>query len=154
MLKGRRGVSEVLGAILIAIIVISMSVTYVMFGLERSSRETTSIIELIRAAEKRQRQLLSLIYYHEQGNKLILYIYNYGEETSNITRILTNQDVPLDKIEMKDLSSDTPINDQTINPKTLVELTILEAEKYVPDNDFNLVLFTEEGGIYSWRIVK
>ena len=58
----RRGVSEVLGAIVIAVLVLSMSVSYVLLEMERSGRETHSLIDLIRRAERQQRQLLSLIY--------------------------------------------------------------------------------------------
>jgi hypothetical protein len=93
MLKGRRGVSEVLGAILIAVIVMAMSATYVMLEAGRSTRETMSIVDLIRAAEKRQKQLLSLTYYYKQGDSLKLYIYNYGEESSTPKLILVDGEV-------------------------------------------------------------
>ena len=81
-MRGRRGVSEVLGAIVIAVLVLSMSASYVLLEMERSGRETYSIIDLIRKAEKRQKQLLSLIYYQKKGSDLKIYIYNYGEEPS------------------------------------------------------------------------
>jgi len=62
-LRRRRGVSEVLGAIVIAVLVLGMTASYVLLEMERSGRETHSITDLIRKAEKRQKQLLSLIYY-------------------------------------------------------------------------------------------
>jgi hypothetical protein len=89
----RRGVSEVLGAILIAVIVMGMSATYVTLEASRSKAETMSVVDLIRAAERKQRQLLSLIYYYKQGNNLKLYFYNYGSETSTPKLILADQEV-------------------------------------------------------------
>lgn len=145
-MRGRRGVSEVLGAIVIAVLVLSMSVSYVLFEIERSGRETLSIIELIRKAEKRQKQLLSLIYYQKKGSDLKVYIYNYGEEASTPQRILTDREVPLSSVSMKNM--DTGQACSSIPPKTLVELTMP-----APSADsFTLVIITDEGGVFSWKI--
>lgn len=93
MLRDKRAVSEVLGAVLIAVIVMAMSATYIMFEAGRSARETMGIVDLIRAAEKSQSQLLSLTYYYRQDSSLKLYVYNYGKETSTPKMILIDQEV-------------------------------------------------------------
>ena len=93
MLRDKRATSEVLGAILIAIIVMGMSATYIMLEAGRSTKETMGIVDLIRAAERRQKQLLSLTYYNKQGSNLKLYLYNYGEEASTPKLILADQEV-------------------------------------------------------------
>jgi len=93
MLRSKRGVSEVLGAILIALIVAAMSATYVMMEASQSAKKTMSIVDLIRAAEKRQKQLLSLTYYYKQNNSLKLYIYNYGEEDSTPKLLLVDGEI-------------------------------------------------------------
>jgi hypothetical protein len=145
-LRRRRGVSEVLGALVIAVLVLSMSVSYVLLEMERSGRETQSIIELIRRAGKRQNQLLSLIYYQKKGGDLKVYIYNYGEETSTPERILTDREVPLSQVSIKDMDTGGAIS--SIPPKTFVEVTLP-----APSADsFTLVLITEEGGVFSWKI--
>ena len=146
-MRGRRGVSEVLGAIVIAVLVLGMSASYVLLEMERSGREMYSIIDLIRKAEKRQKQLLSLIYYQKKGSDLKLYIYNYGEEPSTPQRILADREVPLSSVSMKNMDTGKKCN--SIPPKTLVELTI----KPVPSPDsFTLVIITREGGVFSWKI--
>jgi len=151
MLKNKRGTSEVLGALLIASIVISMSTVWLTFEASHATRRTMSVVNIIRAAERKQKQLLSLTYYYydENDGYLKLYIYNYGDEVSTPNRIITNREV---KFEIRDPNTGNPI-DSRIKPKTLVELAI--EETYIPSGKdfFNLVLFTEEGGIYSWRIV-
>jgi hypothetical protein len=92
-LKGKRGVSEVVGAILIAVIVLAMSMSWVALEAGRSTEQTTSIVDMIRAAEKSQQQSLSLAYYYEQGNSLNLFLYNYGVENSTPQLALINQGV-------------------------------------------------------------
>jgi len=92
-LKTKRGVSEVVGAILIAVIVLAMSMSWVMMEAGRSSEQTTSIVDMMKAAEKSQQQSLSLAYYYEQGNNLNLFLYNYGTENSTPQLALINQNV-------------------------------------------------------------
>ena len=145
-MRGRRGVSEVLGAIVIAVLVLSMSVSYVLLEMERAGRETYSIIDLIRKAEKRQKQLLSLIFYQKKGGNLKVYIYNYGEEYSTPKRILTDREVSLSSVSMKNMDTGAAVSN--IPPKTLVELTMP-----APSTDsFTLVIITGEGGVFSWKI--
>jgi hypothetical protein len=146
MSKGKRGASEVLGAIIITVIVMAMSATYVMLEAGRSTRETMGIVELIRAAEKKQKQLLSLTYYYKQGSSLKLYIYNYGDETSTPKMILIEQEVPLSSVSMRNMDTDDTCNN--IPPKILVEIALPAPDQ----STFTLALFTEEGGFYSWRI--
>ena len=145
-MRGRRGVSEVLGAIVIAILVLGMSVSYVLLEMERAGRETYSIIDLIRKAEKRQKQLLSLIFYQKKGGSLKVYIYNYGDEYSTPQRILTDKEVSLSSVSMKNMDTGAAVS--SIPPKTLVELTMP-----APSTDsFTLVIITGEGGVFSWKI--
>ena len=47
-MRWRRGVSEVLGAIVIVVLVLGMTASYVLLEMERSGRETHSIIDLIK----------------------------------------------------------------------------------------------------------
>ncbi len=92
-LKGKRGVSEVVGAILIAGIVLAMSMSWVALEAGRSTEQTTSVVDMIRAAQKSQQQSLSLAYYYKQGSNLNLFLYNYGTENSTPQLALVNQNV-------------------------------------------------------------
>jgi hypothetical protein len=92
-LKAKRGVSEVVGAILIAVIVLGMSFSWAAMEASRSNEQTTSIVDMMKSAEKSQQQSLSLTYYYEQGTDLNLFLYNYGTENSTPQLALINQDV-------------------------------------------------------------
>ena len=74
MLRDKRAASEVLGAILIATIVMAMSATYIMLEAGRSTKETMGIVDLIRVAERRQKHLLS----HEHCTALFCIHEEYG----------------------------------------------------------------------------
>jgi len=148
MLKGKRGTSEVLGALLVASIVIAMSVSWLTFEATRATRQTMSVVDLIRAAGRRQRQLLSLTYYHKQGNKLTLYIYNYGEETSNLKLIVIDQTIVLPD-SMENMNTGESASLLPIPPKNLVRL---EFEVDPSKSDFVVLLLTNEGGIFSWKL--
>ena len=76
---GRRGVSEVFGALLLAMVMLAVTVTYVTFELQRTSREVHGIVDLIRTAEKRQSVLLSLTYY-TWVNRSALYFDGSGSD--------------------------------------------------------------------------
>jgi len=148
MIRGRRGVSEVLGAIVIAILVLGMSASYILFEMERSERETFSLIDLIRRAERRQKILLSLIYYQVNDGQLEVFLYNFGDVSATPVKILT--DVEVDSFEIYDASvGDGGLRLDVIPSETLVKLVLP-----VPsENTFSFVLVTEEGGIFVWEMM-
>jgi hypothetical protein len=92
-LQAKRGLSEVVGAILIAIIVLAMSMSWIILETQTTTKQTTSIIDIIRTASKSQTQSLSLAYYYKQDNNLHLYLYNYGTENSTPKLALINQNI-------------------------------------------------------------
>ena len=91
--KSKRGVSEVVGAILIAGIVLAMSMSWIMIEGDRSNEQTTSVVDMLRAATKSEQQSLSLTYYYKQANHLNLFLYNYGTENSTPQLALINQNI-------------------------------------------------------------
>jgi hypothetical protein len=92
-LIGKRGVSEVVGAILIAVIVLAMSMSWVAMEASHSNEQNTSVVDMMKSAEKSLQQSLSLSYYYKQGNSLNLLLYNYGTENSTPQLALINQNV-------------------------------------------------------------
>jgi len=53
---GRRGVSEVFGALMLAMVMLAVTVAYVTFELQRTSREVHGIVDLIRTADSSNSQ--------------------------------------------------------------------------------------------------
>jgi hypothetical protein len=134
----RRAVSEIVGAVLIAMITIAMSVAYVVAGRSVAQSQTLSMVDLIRAAERRQRQLLSLTYYYKYGNNLDLYLYNYGNENATIKKLFVgNFEV-----------TDSRVIGLTVVPKELKYVTF----RCDQSGSLDVLLLTEEGGIFIWKI--
>jgi len=151
-MAGRRGASEVLGALFIALIVVAMSAAYVMAGRSMAQSQTLSMIDIIRAAERRQRQLLSLTYAYRDGSgNLHLFIYNYGSETSTPDRLYAagstyTRGSGQCTFSMKLAGTNTQVS--SIGPKQLVELT---ATPTPAQSQFDMILTTAEGGIFIWK---
>lgn len=134
-----------MGAILIALITIAVSVAYATYSAQQASQQTMSVTDLIRAAERRQSQLLSLTYCYKQGNRLRLYLYNYGTQESTPKLILVNGQV-VSNPAMKDVSTGDACD--TIAPRSLVELTL----QAFGSSPFEVVVLTEQGAVYSWKL--
>jgi hypothetical protein len=145
-----------LGAMLIALITIAMSAVYVTAGAGTAQSQAMSMVDLIRAAEKRQRQLLSVTYYYKDGNgRLHLFIYNYGAEASTpdklyMARVAYSYGSGSNTYDMKQAGGNTPVN--CIDSKKLVELTATPG--FPLPSEFEVILTTKEGGIFIWKITS
>lgn len=148
----RRAASEMLGAILVAVITVAMSVAYATYGLTRAQTQTASISDVLRTSAKAQRQLLTVSYYYRSGidGKLRLYIYNMGSEASTLKTVVvgsTKYDLPDPNVMMKDMYTNQQITDCMIQPKRLVELSVP-----APAGQVDIIVLTVEGGIFVWRL--
>jgi len=139
----RRAVSEIVGAVLIAMITIVMSAAYVMAGRSTAQSQALSMVDLIRAAEREQRQLLSLTYAYKNGSNLCLYIYNYGSEASTPDKLYISGSACSYSIQ------EYGVGNGCIDPK---ELVMLNATIGSLPSQFDAVFTTKEGGMFTWRI--
>jgi flagellin-like protein len=140
----RRAVSEIVGAVLVAMITIAMSAAYVMAGRSTAQSQTLSMVDLIRAAERRQRQLLSLTYFYKDGSNLYLYIYNYGSEASTPDRLYISGTECSYSI-----YQEYGVGNGCIDPK---ELVVLKTTIDPLLSQFDAIFTTKEGGIFIWKI--
>ena len=140
----RRAVSEVVGAVLIGFIVASMSVAYVFWGGMTVSQQTSSMVDVMRRATSRQRQLLSLVHHVRSAGSLKLYICNYGTEPSAPESVFVNgQQQSYQMYDMIDQSAC-----DAIKPKSIVQLTLPDPGSTTVD----VILITRDGGIYAWQV--
>ena len=142
----RRAVSEIVGAVLIAMITIAMAVAYIVAGRSVAQSQALSMVDLIRAAERRQRQLLSLTYAYKDGSNLYLYIYNYGSEASTPDKLYINGTAYSYSINQE---YGGIVGNGCIDPKELVVLKITMNQ--LP-SQFDAIFTIKEGGIFIWKI--
>ncbi len=149
MLVRRRAASEVLGAILVAAITMAMSAAYAGYALTQTRIQTASISDALRSSARAQRQLLSLSYYYSDGQgRLHIFMYNMGGEESTLRTVIVGSaryDAP--NIEMKDAVTGRSISNCKIAAKQLVEVTVPGQQGQI-----DLLVLTEEGGIFIWRL--
>lgn len=149
----KRGLSEIVGALLVSSIIIAMAVAWVAWESPTLTKQTLSIIEVIRAVEKRQSQLLSLLYYYrssEVNPKLLLYIYNYGRVPATIKNVyIKGVLIAHERLIVKDAASGRIITNYLIEPRETVEVTVLGAPV---EDTLTILLLTEEGGMFVWEI--
>jgi hypothetical protein len=144
-LRNRYSASEVLGALLIAAVVIAASIVYTTMAAERVGSEAIGVMDALRVAEQKQSQLLSLTYYYKDGAYLKLYIYNYGSVSSAPKGVYVNG--VEQSFTMKDMNSGRSCRE--IAPKMLVELSV----RAYGSNPYEILLLTEEGATYIWKLV-
>ena len=147
----RRAASEMLGAIIVAVVTIAMSVAYAGYGLTQAQAQTASISDVLRSSARAQRQLLTLTYYCRSGDgRLRAYIYNMGSEDSTLKTIIVGPvkyDLPNANVQLRDAVSGQPIGDCRVAPKRLVELSVPAQSGQV-----DVLVLTEEGGKFIWRL--
>ena len=146
----RRGISEVAGVVLMSLVVASISLVWLATQGPLLTMQASSIIDQLRAAERRQRQLLSLLYYFKDGaGNLVLYIYNYGAEDSTASRLFVGDgEVDLGSVTVKNAETNQPLPGLRIPPKVLAEVKIPSA----PSGRYIVFLMTEEGGRFAWEV--
>jgi len=143
----RRGASEMLGAILVAVITIVMAVAYAGYGLTQAQTQTASISDVLRASARAQRQLLSLSYYYRSGTNLYAYIYNMGSEPSTLKTVFVGSKNVTDAMQLVDAITGASIG-YVIPPKTLVKLSVPD----IPTGQLDILVITKEGGVFVWRL--
>jgi hypothetical protein len=149
----RRGVSEVLGAMLVAMMAVAISVAYVAAGGLAARQQALSFVDVVRAAERAQRQLLSLTYYYRSEGCIHLFIYNYGSDPSTPERLVIAGAAYVrgagSYAYNMTLAGDSARHVDAIDPRQLVELTATPAPEA---DEFEVALATAEGGVFVWKL--
>jgi len=142
-----RGVSEILGAILVFAVVFASSVAYLSVEMRRAKGEVAGITDLVRAAEHRQAQLLSLVYYSEnrETGLLRVYIFNYGTENAEVYQMYIGTE-RVEALAVRDSFTGAPLD--SLPPRTLAEISL----QAPTENIFDFTLVTRWKAVYSWRL--
>jgi len=83
----RRGVSELVSAVvLIAIVLAAMALFMYFFSVSHSAR-MISIRDILEGRKNRENELLSILYTSYNSNTIKIYVYNYGEASIKISEI-------------------------------------------------------------------
>ena len=143
----RRAVSEVVGVLLVAAIIVAASVAYLTYGVHSMSSQSSALTDAMRQAQKRSQILLSLTYYEKKGNTIHLYIYNYGILDAKIDQLYV-QGNRITAFTVKDMDTGQVISGKKIPASRLVDL-------YFTRNlsgEVDIFLVTGELATFAWKI--
>jgi hypothetical protein len=76
----RRGVAQIIGFLIVTTALFGI-VTYVLVAKgQQAEMKAQGLIDVMREAEARQREFISLVYAENDGGQIKVYLYNYGTE--------------------------------------------------------------------------
>lgn len=145
-----RGVSEVLSVLIVTSLISAFGFAYLAVYQARGTAGVMGIVDIIRAQEHRQNELLSLVFSGENHltRTLRAYLYNYGTWDVVTDRFYLDQQ-EVDPYQFNDITTGEPVGDGVIRSHHLVELVFrnrpLEGDNY-------LTVVTKWGGAFSWRV--
>lgn len=123
-----------------AMIVATMSVVYAAWAGQAGQRQVMSIADVIRASERRQRQLLSLTYAYRDGQGQVhLYVYNFGSDASTVSRLFVGS---------QEITSPTVIG-RVLPPKSGPHELVFTCSA---TGQVDVLLQTAEGGTFIWKV--
>ena len=143
----RRAVSEVVGVLVVAAIIVAASVAYLTYGVHSMGSQSSALSDAMRQAQRRANILLSLTYYEKSGGTIHLYIYNYGILDAKIDQLYV-QGNRITAFTVKDMDTGQVISGKKIPASRLVDL-------YFTRNlsgEVDIFLVTRELATFSWKI--
>lgn len=135
--RSRLGLSEVIGAILILIIVLAVGIAFILFSMQQMSTQASSIADILKRARENQNQLLSLVYFYFEGSKVHLYVYNYGTMNITVEKAYSIVD---------ETAEEVAITPETFPAQTLIEATFNFTTEQPPSE---LVILSTTGAAFS-----
>jgi hypothetical protein len=149
----QRGVAEIVGFLIVTSALFGI-VTYVLVVKgQQAGLKAQGLIDVMREAEARQREFISLVYAENDNGQIKVYLYNYGTENvgENARFFIQGREVfPLrtDGHIYKDADATTKTLYDSIPPSRLVEIIFLDNF----GKEFYLTVLTEHRRVYCWWI--
>ena len=151
----RRGVSEVLGVVIVLLITVSASVFVVLWGFQSGRMTASSIMELYQRGQLRQGQLLSFVAHSERivGSSTVIsvWVYNYGSQPIKILYLFIDNKTQNNFTLYDD--SGSPVD--SIKPGMMTEIVV--NVPYVVSGvqqgaSYNFFIYTTDDLAYAWTI--
>jgi len=153
--RSRRCSSEVLGAVLVAVITMGAFSVYASYALNQTSNEAQSVVQSLRKGTLKQGQLLSVVYHREkvQGTttQVKISLYNYGYADVDVKYVFIDG-VPQDRFSLFTLDGKQA---STIKVGSITNLVVdvpYAVNPIVSGQSYEAVLVTDENLVYSWGL--
>ena len=143
---GERGISEVLGALLLVALTVSLGTALLQIYRSQTKGELSGITSSLRLSEHRANQLLSLVYFYENATsgKCYAYLYGCGVEPVQLTRFWLGS-TEVTPLEASNLDG-TPLENWTVPPGGIVRLV------FRGSSGGQLTVMSSIRTVYSWVV--
>lgn len=88
MSRKRKGISEILSAIILIMVVVSGMAIYTVLSQQRIFANTFSINEALKDSENKSTELLTKIWFTKTADNATAYIINYGFKNVTVTNVI------------------------------------------------------------------
>ncbi|MGC9069125.1 MAG: hypothetical protein ACP5IZ_09160 [Thermoprotei archaeon] len=150
-----RGVSEVLGVVIVLLVTIVASVFVILWGFRGGHETATSIMEMYQRGQVRQGELLSFVGHEESisGTTTVIsvWVYNYGSQPVKILYLFIDNKTQ-NSFSLYD-DSGNPVD--SIKPGTMTKIVV--NVPYIVNGVqqgtfYNFFIYTTDDLAYAWRI--
>lgn len=140
----RRGVSEVVGVLLVTGVMFSVSSLFLFSQARTTGEATWGLVDLLRAGERRNREMLSLVYGFWEGSRVHLYLYNYGGMVVEPQKwYAARQEAVL--LRMEDVATGREVDN--LPPQTLCHVVLLSR-----GGVGTVAMVTKWRGVHTWSV--
>lgn len=153
--RARRASSEVLGAVLVAVITMGAFSVYASYALNQTSSEAQSVVQSLRKGTLKQGQLLSVVYHWEKvqgtSTQVKICLYNYGYADVDVKYVFIDG-IPQDHFSLSTLDGNQV---STIKVGSITNLVVdipYAVNPIVSGQSYEAVLVTDENLVYSWGL--
>lgn len=153
--RARRGSSEVLGAVLVAVITMGAFSVYASYALQQTSNEAQSVVQSLRKGTLKQGQLLSVVYHWEKvqgtSTQVKISLYDYGYSDVNVKYVFIDG-VPQNSFNLLALDGKKVGSVKVGSVTNLVIDVPYAVNPIVSGQSYEAVLVTDDNLVYSWGL--
>lgn len=153
--RARRGSSEVLGAVLVAVITMGAFSVYASYALNQTSNEAQSVVQSLRKGTLKQGQLLSVVYHWEKvqgtSTQVKISLYNYGYADVNVKYVFIDG-VPQNSFSLFALDGKQVSAIKVGSITKLVVDVPYAVNPIVSGQSYEAVLVADDNLVYSWGL--
>ena len=143
----RRGVSEVVGALLMMGVILAAAIVYLSFAVNQTSMQSSTIADVLKRARENQEQLISLVYYYvdyvNESMEVHMLIYNYGTHD-----VIVSQSIALTASGYEMIADLAP---NLFGRKQLVDAVFTNP---LPEQPTEIVFVTQTGAVYAFTLTN
>lgn len=147
--RGQRGIAEIISFMLVFSALFGFTAYVLVVQGRQAGMRASGLIDVMRDAQKRQNQLLSLTYSTYNGTTLEVYLFNYGSQGAEVTNVwVDGAEENFEFFYPPEVGNGPLPTEDNLLPSH--KLILIKVHDVSPPYSF--VLLTESNSLYSWVV--